>query len=155
MKFRHALCALFAGLFVTTLTATAGPLDQIKSAIPGLSNSSGSAGAASALPGGSLLEHLGGGASSLGSPQNVAGILGYCQAHGWAPSASETVKNKLMSKLGLQDPAQQDSDYKQGLSGILQNGKGGSFNLSQVKDTVGKRACSMVTDRAASSLLGG
>lgn len=155
MKPRHAVCAVLAAAPFTTLSASAGPLDQLKSALPGLSNSSGSAGAASALSGGSLLEHLGGDASSLGSPQNVAGILAFCQAHGWAPSASGMVKNKLMSKLGLQDPAQRNNDYKQGLAGVLQDGKGGSFDLSKLKNDVGMRACGMVADHAASSLLGG
>lgn len=154
MKFRRAAGLVTAGAFAVTL-AVAGPLDQLEGAVSGLSNSLGSSGAASALLGGSLLEHLGGGASSRGSPQSVAGVLAFCQAHGWAPSASGTVKDRLTNKLGLKNPAQQNKDYEQGASGLLQDGQGGSFDWSKIKDTVGKRACGGVVDHAASSLPGG
>lgn len=155
MKSRQAACAIAAGLLLAATSAQASALDELKGAVSGLSNSSGSSGAASALSGGSLLDHLGGGAAGLASPQNIAGVLAYCQAHGYAPSASQTVKDKLMSKLGLQQPQNQTAEYKEGLSGMLQDGKGGGFDLSKVKDTVAKKACGMVADHAASSLLGG
>jgi hypothetical protein len=155
MTSRNIAYAIAASLLLAAMSAQAGALDGLKGAVSGLSGSSGASGAASALSGGSLLDHLGGGATSLASPQNVAGVLAYCQAHGYAPSASQTVKDKLMSKLGLQQPANQTAEYKQGLSGMLQDGKGGSFDLSKVKDTVAKKACGMVADHAASSLLGG
>lgn len=145
--------AVLAGAAAWSLSAAANPLSELKGALPGLSG--GEAGAGGALSGGSLLGALGGGGFSLASPQNVAGVLSYCQSNGYLPSASETVKDKLMSKLGLQSDTQQSSDYKEGAAGLLKDAQGGTFNLAQLKDTIGKQACGMVADKASSSLLGG
>lgn len=145
--------ALLAGAATLSFSAIANPLSELKSALPGLG--SGASDAGSALSGGSLLGQLGGGGFSIASPQNVAGVLSYCQQNGYLPGASETVKNQLMSKLGLQSDTRQSTDYKEGAAGILKDAQGGSFDLAKLKDTVGKKACGMVADKASSSLLGG
>lgn len=151
---RHLLtAAVFAGAAALSFVAVANPLSELKGAVPGLG--SGASEAGGALSGGSLLGELGSGGFSLASPQNVAGVLSYCQSNGYLPSASATVKDKLMSKLGLQSDTEQSSDYEEGAAGILKDAQGGTFDLSKLKDTVGKKACGMVADKASSSLLGG
>lgn len=125
----------------------------MKSAIPG--GGGATSGVVGALGGDSLLGQLGGGGFSLASPQNVLGILSFCQAHGYAPSATETVKDKLMSKFGMGNQTEQSSDYKEGAAGMLKDAQGGTLDMSKLKDVVGKKACGMVADKATSSLLGG
>lgn len=146
------LGAVLAGAAIFSLSAHAGVLDELKSAVPA---SGGASGVAGALGGDSLLGQLGGGGFSLASPQNVMGILSFCQAHGYAPSATQTVKDKLMSKFGLSSQAEQGSDYKEGATGLLKDAQGGTLDLSKLKDAAGKKACGMVADQATSSLLGG
>ncbi len=104
---------------------------------------------------GSLLSGLASGSTSLASPQNTAGALAYCQQQGYAPDAATTVKDRLLSKIGGQQAASQDSGYMSGLSGILQAGNGGSFDLSKLKDVIGRKVCGAIADRAVSSFLGG
>ena len=72
---------------------------------------------------GSLLSSLSSGSFDLGSMSNVAGVLGYCQEQGYSKSATQTVKDKLLGKLGGQQEASQDEGYKQGLEGILKGQK--------------------------------
>jgi hypothetical protein len=92
--------------------------------------------------------------TSLGSAQNAAGVLGYCQSHGYLPSTTDTLKNKLLGSLGAPAQAKQDAGYQQGLSGVLQGGDGQSFNLASLKGTVAKKLCEGVANKAAARLLG-
>lgn len=104
--------------------------------------------------GGSLLSGLASGSTSLASPQNAAGVLGYCQQRGYAPDAAATVKDRLLAKVGGQQKASADSGYLSGLSGLLQ-ADGGSFDLGKLKDAVGRKVCGAVAERAVASFLGG
>lgn len=101
-----------------------------------------------------LLQQLAGGGLDLASPQNVMGVLTWCYDNGYAPSASQAVKGKLMDKIGLDQRAEQSSDYKDGAIGILKDAQGGNFSLNSLSDTAGKKACGMIADQATSSLLG-
>ncbi|HET8763771.1 MAG TPA: DUF2501 domain-containing protein [Rhodanobacter sp.] len=92
--------------------------------------------------------------SSLGSAQNAAGVLGYCQSHGYLPSATETLRNKLLGSLGAPAQAKQDAGYQQGLGGMLQGGDGQSFNLASLKGTIAKKLCQSVADKATAHFLG-
>ena len=125
-----------------TATASAQNLDALKGAAGNLLGQKGTS--TSALP--SL--------SSLGSAQNAAGVLGYCQSHGYLPSATETLKNKLLGSLGAPAQAKQDAGYQQGLSGMLQGGDGQSFNLASLKGTIAKKLCESVADKATAHFLG-
>lgn len=140
---------MLAASFVLAPAASAQNLDNLKeqagSALSGGSSSSG----------GSLLSALGSGSFSLGSMQNVAGVLGYCQQQGYAASATDRVKEQLMGRFGGQEDASRSSDYQQGLSGVLEGDSGKTFSLSNLKDQAGEKVCSTVADRAASSFLGG
>ena len=129
---------LLAAALAFAGTASAQSLDSLKSAAGGLLGQHGST---SALP--SL--------SSLGSAQNAAGVLGYCQSHGYLPSATDTLKEKLLGKFGGAATAKQDSGYQQGLGGILQAGNGKSFDLGSLKSGLAKQACKHVADKAVSS----
>jgi len=91
--------------------------------------------------------------SSLGSAQNAAGVLGYCQSHGYLPSATDTLKEKLLGKFGGSSQAGQDNGYEQGLAGVLQGGNGHSFDLGNLKGTLAKQVCKHVADKAVSSFL--
>ena len=104
----------------------------------------------------SLLSSLGSGNFNFASPQNVAGVLGYCQSQGYSKSATDTVKDKLMNRFGLQsaDSTDTSESYQQGLAGLLKGEDGQAFSLSGIKGKLGKKACGMVTDQAASRLLG-
>lgn len=113
-----------------------------------------SGGSGSSSGAASLLGSLSSGSFNLASAQNVAGVLGYCQKNGYSPSASETVKNKLMDKLGLSgDKASKDEGYQQGLSGLLKGQDGQSFSLDNIKQQAGEKACGMIADKATSSFL--
>lgn len=105
--------------------------------------------------GGGMLESLSSGSMSLGSAQNAAGVLGYCQEQGYAPDAATTVKDRLLTKVGGQQEASQDSGYLAGMGGMLQGGDGNSFDLTKLKETAGKKACGAIADQAVSSFLGG
>lgn len=122
--------------------ASAQDLDSLKSAA---GNLLGQKSSTSALPA----------VSSLGSAQNAAGVLGYCQSHGYLPSATDTLKDKLLGKFGG-DSAQatQDKGYQQGLAGMLQSGNGQSFDLGSLKGTLAKKLCKHVADKAVSSFIG-
>lgn len=139
LPFRTALLA--AALSLAT-AASAQDLDSLKSAA---GNLLGQKGTSSALP--SL--------SSLGSAQNAAGVLGYCQSHGYLPSATDTLKEKLLGKFGGgTTAAKQDKGYQQGLGGILHGGDGQSFDLGSLKGTLAKKLCKHVADKAVSSFIG-
>lgn len=112
-------------------------------------------GLTSGQDGSALLGSLASGSTSLASPQNAAGALAYCQKQGYAPDAATTVKDRLLSKVGGQQKASQDSGYLAGLGGVLQGGDGASFDLTKLKDMAGKKVCGAIADRAVSSFLGG
>ncbi|WP_423821463.1 DUF2501 domain-containing protein [Salinisphaera sp. SPP-AMP-43] len=101
-----------------------------------------------------LLTQMSTGSLSLGNMQNAAGVLGYCQKQGYAASASEQVKNKLLSRLGGPQQAEHSSSYEQGLKGLLSSNSGQTFSLAGVKEQIGQRICSAVANRAVSSFLG-
>ena len=142
MHIKSATPLLLVSALAFASAASAQSLDSLKSAAGDLL---GQKGTSSALPS----------VSSLGSAQNAAGVLGYCQSHGYLPSATDTLKEKLLGKFGGgAGEAAQDKGYQQGLGGILQGGNGQSFNLGDLKGTLAKKLCKHVADKAVSSFLG-
>ncbi len=96
---------------------------------------------------------LNGGNKSLSanSMTNAAGILQYCAQNNIVNNNVTSVKDQLMSKLGLADTqkAQQTTDYKQGLMGLLNTGSDQQVNLSSLGNTpvaqkVKTKACDLV-----------
>ncbi|WP_251976101.1 DUF2501 domain-containing protein [Salinicola avicenniae] len=156
---RHLVVTTLSTILLTA-TLSAAPLANafsLDSATQSAGNllSGQSSSGASASSGASLLNALGSGSLNLGSVQNAAGVLGYCQEQGYMESTSERVKNRLMEQFGGQAQAEQSTSYREGLSGLLQGGNGQSFSLTGLKDQLGERACGMIADQAMSSFLGG
>ncbi|MGC3874349.1 DUF2501 domain-containing protein [Halomonas sp. GXIMD04776] len=145
--------ACLAGLIAAVAlvpVSSASSMDSVKDKAGSLMSGGSSGG------GGSLLSSLSSGSFDLGSMSNVAGVLGYCQEQGYSKSATQTVKEKLMGKLGGQQEASQDEGYQQGMKGILKGQEEGkSFDLSGIKDQVGEKVCGTIADKAMSSFLGG
>ncbi|MGC6387035.1 DUF2501 domain-containing protein [Ewingella sp. S1.OA.A_B6] len=93
------------------------------------------------------------------SATNAAGILQYCVKNNvLSQTSTEGVKDKLLSKLGIQSASgAQSQDYQNGLGGLLQTGKGQTFDLNnlgggltQVKEKVKQKACDEVLKQAKS-----
>ncbi|RJS92392.1 DUF2501 domain-containing protein [Salinisphaera sp. Q1T1-3] len=151
-KYTQAAAILLAGALVST-TASAGALDNLKNsadnAVNGASNTHNAAG------GSALLSQLTTGSLNLGNVNSVAGVLGYCQKQGFTEGPVDRVKSQLMGKLGGDQNAQNDADYQKGLSGVLNSKQGHGYSLTGMKAEVGKRACRLIANKAASSFLGG
>ncbi len=109
----------------------------------------------------SLTSLLNGGDNALTakSATNAAGILQYCVKNNvLSQSSTESVKDKLLSKLGIQSASgAQSQDYQNGLGGLLQTGKGNTVDLNnlggsltQVKEKVKQKACDVVLKQAKS-----
>ncbi|ATZ93904.1 DUF2501 domain-containing protein [Dickeya fangzhongdai] len=127
----------------------AGWQDSLSSAASQLSQNGASSGNLSGLTG-----LLNGETQSLsaGSMNNAAGILQYCLKQKLVSATNtENVKNQLLNKLGLssQQEQQKQTDYVQGLAGLLNTGEGKQVNLSTLGNTplaekVKAKACDIV-----------
>ena len=126
-----------------------------------LNGSNGATAGSGANSGASLMSLLNGSDSALTSKSatNVAGVLQYCVKNNVLSQAStENVKDKLLSKLGIESAVgAQSQDYQNGLGGLLQTGKGQNVDLnnlgnglSQVKEKVKQKACDVVLKQAKS-----
>ncbi|MFU9135363.1 DUF2501 domain-containing protein [Erwinia tasmaniensis] len=131
--------------------------DQLSSAASSLSQNSesGTSGSTSqtGTSMGALTGLLNGGNQSLSanSMTNAAGVLQYCVKNNVVDNNVSSVKDQLMSKLGLTDTTKQQetTDYKQGLMGLLNTGNNQQVNLSSLGNTaLGKKvktkACDLV-----------
>ncbi len=96
-----------------------------------------------------------GSSPSLGSAQNAAGVLSYCQKQGYLPSAQSTLKDKLLGSLGGSQKASEDAGYQDGAKGLLKGSNGQTFDLGNIKGKIAQKLCKSVADKAASSFLGG
>lgn len=113
---------------------------------------------------GQLTSLLNGSSSNLTakSSTNAAGILQYCVKNNvLSATSASSVKDKLMSKLGMQTASTtQKADYQDGLNGILHTGSGQNLDLSsmssggmtQLKEKVKTKACDVVLKQAKSFL---
>ncbi|WP_038900761.1 DUF2501 domain-containing protein [Dickeya dadantii] len=123
--------------------------ESISNAANQLSQNGASSGNLSGLTG-----LLNGGTQSLsaGSMNNAAGILEYCMKQKLvAATNTENIKNQLLNKLGLtsQQEQQKQTDYMQGLTGLLNTGEGKQLNLNTLGNTplaekVKTKACDIV-----------
>ncbi|MGN8160816.1 DUF2501 domain-containing protein [Salinisphaera sp. RV14] len=154
MNRRYLAIVLVAGTLALPSLASANAFDNIKQSASGMMNSANATQSGNIAGSATLLHELGTGSFNLASMQNVAGVLGYCQKHGYTQSATEQIRNRLLSKLGGQSKAAQSPGYQQGLSGLLQGGQGNQFNLANLKDRIGTRVCGAVAKQALSSFLG-
>ncbi|RAW07427.1 DUF2501 domain-containing protein [Halomonas elongata] len=134
-----------AGLFglMSIGQAQASSLDSMKDKAGDMLSGGGSG------EGTSLLSTLSSGSFNPGSLTNLTGVISYCQENGYLGSTADVAKNQVMEQLGVSSEPTDDSDYQQGLSGILQ-GEDQTFNLASLGDQVGEKACGMVADKAMS-----
>lgn len=154
MKFSKMVLALTVStsLLFAAAASAASWQDQLSSAANSLSQSSGSAQTGSTSLS-SLTSLLNGGNQSLSSSTmtNATGILQYCMKNNLVDNNVSSVKDQLVSKLGLQDSTKQQetTDYKQGLMGVLNTGDNQQLNLNSLGNTeLGKKvktkACNLV-----------
>ncbi|MCL2894340.1 DUF2501 domain-containing protein [Brenneria tiliae] len=128
--------------------------DSLSSAIGQLGQNSSSSGSQSGLAG---LLNGGNQTLSAGNMNNAAGILQYCVEQKLVSATNtENVKNQLLDKLGLasQQEKQQQTDYTQGLAGLLNTSDGKQLNLNSIGNTplaekVKTKACDVVLKQGA------
>lgn len=149
-----------AALLVAGSASAASWQDQLSSAATQLSqqnNTSNSGSTAAAQNGGlslsSLSSLLNGGDKTVASNSmtNAAGIMQYCVEHNVVKNNVQSVKDQVLSKLGLSAPAAQEqkTDYQQGIAGLLNTGNGQQLNLqslgnTQLGEKLKTKACNVV-----------
>jgi hypothetical protein len=90
-------------------------------------------------------------AVSANSMTNAAGVMSYCVQHNVVDNNVSSVKDQVLSKLGLSSPTAQaqKTDYQQGLQGLLNTGNGQQLNLqslssSPMGEKLKTKACDVV-----------
>lgn len=88
---------------------------------------------------------------SASTMSNAAGVMEYCFKNNVIDNNVASVKNSVLSKLGLTTPEEkkQQTDYQQGLMGLLNTSNGQQLNLKALGETeIGKKvktkACDVV-----------
>lgn len=123
--------------------------DSLSSAVGQLGQNSSSSGGVGGLTG---LLNGGNQTLSAGNMNNAAGILQYCVKQKLVSATNtENVKNQLLDKLGLtsQQEKEQQTDYTQGVAGLLNTRDGKQLNLNNIGSTplaekVKTKACDLV-----------
>ncbi|MEN4768879.1 DUF2501 domain-containing protein [Duffyella gerundensis] len=149
-----------AALLVAGSASAASWQDQLSSAATQLSqqnNTSNTGSTATAQNGGlslsSLSSLLNGGDKTVASNSmtNAAGVMQYCVEHNVVKNNVQSVKDQVLSKLGLSAPAAQEqkTDYQQGIAGLLNTGNGQQLNLqslgnTQLGEKLKTKACNVV-----------
>ncbi|MXP59543.1 MULTISPECIES: DUF2501 domain-containing protein [Pantoea] len=131
--------------------------DQLSSAASQLSQQNSGSTASNTQNGGLSLSSLSGllnggdKAVSSNSMTNAAGVMSYCVQHNVVDNNVSSVKDQVLSKLGLSSPAAQEqkTDYQQGLQGLLNTGNGQQLNLQSLSNSpmgekVKTKACDVV-----------
>ncbi|WP_438499924.1 DUF2501 domain-containing protein [Pantoea ananatis] len=76
-------------------------------------------------------------AMSANSMTNAAGVMQYCVEHNVVKNNVQSVKDQVLSKLGLNTTAAQEQkpDYTQGVAGLLNTGNGQQLNLQSLSNS--------------------
>lgn len=162
MKTHFLLSAALSALLVTgAAQAATSWQDSLNSAASQLSAGNS---ATSSQTGGLSLSSLTGllnsGTDSLSASNmnNAAGILEYCAKEKLASMTDATnIKNQVLGKLGLDTPQeqQQDTNYLEGIQGLLNANNGQQLNLETIGNTplakkVKAQACDFVLKQGLS-----
>lgn len=162
MKTHFLLSAALSALLVTgAAQAATSWQDSLNSAASQLSAGNS---ATSSQTGGLSLSSLTGllnsGTDSLSASNmnNAAGILEYCAKEKLASMTDATnIKNQVLGKLGLETPQeqQQDTNYLEGIQGLLNANNGQQLNLETIGNTplakkVKAQACDFVLKQGLS-----
>ncbi|MDU2937691.1 DUF2501 domain-containing protein [Superficieibacter sp. BNK-5] len=98
-------------------------------------------------------------ALSADTMNNAAGILQYCAKQKLASvTSTENIKNQVLDKLGLnQQEQKEDTNYLEGIQGLLNTKNGEQLNLSNLGDTplaqkVKTKACDLVLKQGVNFL---
>jgi len=95
-------------------------------------------------------------ALSSGSAGNAAGILQFCISNNYLTgNAASSMKDRLVSKIGGADAAQQDTGYANGTQGTLTGRDGKSIDITKMgslESNLTQKACGAVLDHASSLL---
>ncbi|WP_347115186.1 DUF2501 domain-containing protein [Leclercia sp. S52] len=163
MKTHFLLSAAVSALLVTGAAQAASSWqDTLNSAASQLSagNSSTTTSQNGGLSLSSLTGLLNSGTESLSASNmnNAAGILEYCAKEKLASMTDATnIKNQVLGKLGLDTPQeqQQDTNYLEGIQGLLNASNGEQLNLETIGNTplakkVKAQACDFVLKQGLS-----
>ena len=163
MKTHFLLSAALSALLVTGAAQAASSWqDTLNSAASQLSagNSSTTPSQNGGLSLSSLTGLLNSGTESLSASNmnNAAGILEYCAKEKLASMTDATnIKNQVLGKLGLETPQeqQQDTNYLEGIQGLLNANNGEQLNLETIGNTplakkVKAQACDFVLKQGLS-----
>ncbi|MBO0637590.1 DUF2501 domain-containing protein [Pantoea agglomerans] len=134
-----------AALLVAGSASAASWQDQLSSAASQLSQqNNGSTTGTTQQNGGmslstTITSMLGGGdkAVSANSMTNAAGVMQYCVEHNVVKNNVQSVKDQVLSKLGLNTTTAQEqkTDYTQGVAGLLNTGNGQQLNLQSLSNS--------------------
>jgi len=80
---------------------------------------------------------------------NVAGVLSYCVQNNYVQGAGAT---SALSSLSGRTGVATSPAYAQGQQGMLQTGGGNTLSIGGMKDQMRTKLCSMVLNRAKSSM---
>lgn len=165
---KRLICVASVATMLLTGNAFAVTLQDLSSAANSLASSSNTAAAGQSASGlSSLTSLLAGGSNTLSSStiSNATGILGYCAKQKLVSATNaDNIKEQLMSKLGLGSTTttatatqDQQTDYQQGLQGLLDAANGKQINLSTLGNTemgkkVKEKACDLVLKQGAKFL---
>ena len=159
MKKQFLIGTFLGALLVTGAAQAASWQGSLSSAANELSKESASS--QGGLSASSLTSLMGNSAQSLsaGTMNNAAGILGYCAKQKLASvTDTENIKNQVLGKLGLDTQEQkQDTNYMEGIEGLLNAQNGQQLNLSTLGDSalakkVKTKACDLVLKQGVNFL---
>lgn len=165
MKTHFLLSAAVSALLMTgTAQAASSWQDTLNSAASQLSAGSSNSTTTTSQSGGLSLSSLTGllnnGTQSLSASNmnNAAGILEYCVKEKLASMTDATnIKNQVLGKLGLdtQEEQQQDTNYLEGIQGLLNANNGEQLNLETIGNSplakkVKAQACDFVLKQGMS-----
>ncbi|MGD8108337.1 DUF2501 domain-containing protein [Pantoea sp. FN0302] len=140
---RLALTTGMLSLMATGTALAASWQDQLNSAASQLSQQNNtntqSTTSQNGLSLSSLSGLLNGGDKAVSSTSmtNAAGVMEYCVKNNVIKNNATSIKDQVLSKLGLQNTTQQaqQTDYQQGLMGLLNTGSGQQLNLKSLSNT--------------------
>lgn len=166
MKTHFLLSAAVSALLMTgTAQAASSWQDTLNSAASQLSAGSSSNSTTTTSQNGGLslssltgLLNNGGQSLSASNMNNAAGILEYCAKEKLASMTDATnIKNQVLGKLGLdtQEEQQQDTNYLEGIQGLLNANNGEQLNLETIGNSplakkVKAQACDFVLKQGMS-----
>lgn len=158
---KRLLCtAALTSALLSTSTFAISLSDTLSSAASELGGSSTSSTNTTSLSSLTSLLNGSGKALSADNMNNAAGILSYCaQQKLTSVTDTENVKNQVLDKLGLDTAPEQkaDTNYMDGIQGLLNAQNGQQLNLSSLGDSaLGKqvktKACDLVLKQGANFL---